>query len=65
MKHVTKHMDDERVLARDEAPIQARDLLQEILPLMQDYFVGDITLEKDGILYRLPNGQNFLISVKA
>lgn len=65
MKHETKHIDDERALAKNEPPIQAKDLLQEILPLMQDYFVGDITLEANGILYRLPNGQNFLISAKA
>ena len=64
MKHLTA-VDEERELAKNEAPILAMDLIKEILPLIQDYFVGDVTLERGGIGYRMPNGQSFFITAKA
>ena len=63
MKHVLV-CDDEMELAREEQPIEGKDLLLEILPLLQEYFVGEITLEERGIVYRLPNGQSFVITAK-
>lgn len=63
MKHLLV-CDDEMELAKKEPPIEGTDLLLEILPLLQEYFVGEITLEERGIVYRLPNGQSFLITAK-
>ena len=55
---------EEIELAKNEPPIKESDLLLEILPLMQEYFVGDIKSDGKSILYRMPNGQSFLITAK-
>lgn len=62
MEHVTFKTDDE--LARKEAPIEAESLLCELLPLMEEYFIGKISLEEKDLLYRMPNGQKFKITVQ-
>ena len=46
----------------NEPPINASDLLAEIYPLLEDYFVGQITFDGDSIKYTLLNGQKFAIS---
>ena len=46
----------------NEPPINASDLLAEIYPLLEDYFVGQITFDGDNITYALLNGQKFAIS---
>ena len=56
--------DEEEELAKAEPPIGEKELLQEILPLMQEYFVGEFELDEKFILYRMPNGQRFLITVR-
>lgn len=48
----------------NETTVTAKDLLEEIKPLLKDYFVGEISSADDGITYRLPNGQSFLIKVE-
>ena len=63
MSHL-KELDEEFELAKREPPVAANDLLLEILPLMQDYFVGEVTIDRGTILYRLPNGQKFRITAK-
>lgn len=40
-------------------------LLSEIIPLMKDYFVGDILFDDNQIAYTMPNGQTFLISARS
>ena len=50
--------------AKNELPISNGQLLSEILPIMGDYFVGDIRYDGQNIIYQLPNGQTFLITVK-
>ena len=55
-------VDNEIELAKSEPPIKEKDLLVEILPLMQEYFVGDIAFNGHTISYRLPNGQTFRIT---
>ena len=55
---------EETELAKAEPPIAASDLLMEVLPLMQEYFIGEIRFEKASIVYRLPNGQNFRITAQ-
>lgn len=62
MEHVAFKTDDE--LARKEAPIEAESLLCELLPLMEEYFIGEISLEGNALLYRLPNGQKFRITAQ-
>ena len=47
---------------RNEPPINASDLLAEIIPLLEDFFVGQITFDGDNITYTLLNGQKFAIS---
>ena len=56
-----KYTQDESL--RNEPPINASDLLAEIFPLLEDYFVGQITLDGDCITYALLNGQKFTILV--
>lgn len=47
---------------RNEPPINTSDLLAEIIPLLEDYFVGQFTIDGDCITYALLNGQKFTIS---
>ena len=46
---------------KNESPINASDLLAEIYPLLEDYFVGQIAFDGDNITYTLLNGQKFAI----
>lgn len=46
---------------KNEPPINASDLLAEIIPLLKDYFIGQITFDGDSITYALLNGQKFAI----
>ena len=48
--------------AKNEPAVSAESLLEEIYPLLQDYFRGEISLNKNGITYVLPNGQKFIIT---
>lgn len=51
-------------IAKNEPPVTANSLLEEIKPLFSDYFKGKINSDGDGIIYELPNGQRFLITAK-
>lgn len=55
----------ENEMAKKEPPVAAKNLLEEIYPLLGDYFEGDISIESRGIFYSMPNGQKFIISAKA
>jgi hypothetical protein len=46
----------------NENKISKLDLLQEIEPLLKDYFIGDISIGKSAITYILQNGQIFNIT---
>ena len=56
-------MDNE--MAKSEPQIKASELLEEIMPLLHDYFVGEIKLCDNGICYSLPNGQKFILNAQA
>ena len=56
--------DAEEEHAKKEPPITSADLLLEIAPLMEEYFVGKIKLDKESIAYEMPNGQKFRITAK-
>ncbi len=51
-------------VAKGEQPITASELLEEIEPLLDDYFIGKISFDGRGITYILPNGQKFLIKAE-
>jgi len=51
-------------LAKKEPPVAANELLEEIAPLLSDYFEGDISLTIFGIAYSLPNGQKFILKAE-
>ena len=51
-------------LEKNELPIDKEQLLSEILPIMEDYFVGEIRFDGHSIAYKLPNGQKFLITAQ-
>ncbi len=57
-------MINEELKAKGETAVSPKGLLEEIAPLLRDYFIGEITLCGDGILYRLPNGQKFIITAR-
>ncbi len=52
-------------LVKREPPITANALLEEIKPILDDYFIGEICFQNNGIAYRLPNGQTFCIKAEA
>ena len=62
MKNLSLNYTQDETL-KNEPPINASDLLAEILPLLKDYFIGQITFDGDSITYTLLNGQKFTISV--
>ena len=62
VKHKAFKTDDE--LAKEDPPIQAESLLCELMPLMEEYFIGNLSFDGQAISYRLPNGQKFKISAK-
>ena len=49
----------------NEPPVSAASLLEEMLPLLYDYFIGEIRRDGGDITYLLPNGQKFIITAKA
>lgn len=44
--------------------VSVAQLTEEIMLLIKDCFVGEITLSERGIEYRMENGQSFIISVQ-
>lgn len=51
-------------IAEKEPPITASRLLEEILPLLEEYFIGEIGSGDNCIIYSLPNGQKFKITAE-
>lgn len=54
--------DDE--LAKEEPPIEAGSLLEELMPFLKEYFIGKLSFDGQAIFYRLPNGQKFRITAR-
>ncbi|MDE6411753.1 MAG: hypothetical protein K2L02_04370 [Clostridia bacterium] len=61
-KHAAFKTDDE--LAKEEPPIKAESLLQELLPFLKEYFLGAVSFDGQAIFYRMPNGQKIKISAR-
>ncbi|MDE6274596.1 MAG: hypothetical protein K2L87_06075 [Clostridiales bacterium] len=51
--------------AKKEEPFPASQLLQEIAPLLEDYFVGEVRCDEEGIALSFLNGQKFLLKAEA
>lgn len=47
--------------AKSEAPFTANDLLQEIAPLLEAYFMGEVKCSDEAIRMEFYNGQRFEI----
>ncbi len=47
----------------EEGKINCQSLLQEIEPLIKDYFICDICLTSEGLKLKFLNGQTFLLTV--
>ncbi|MDE6586259.1 MAG: hypothetical protein K2K80_06240 [Clostridia bacterium] len=51
-------------LVVNEPPVKAEELLEEIKPLFDDYFVGEISFDGESLFYLLPNGQKFKLKIE-
>ena len=47
-----------------EKHVTVAQMVDEIFPLMEECFSGELVKDPRGIKYRLPNGQRFFIMVK-
>jgi hypothetical protein len=50
--------------AKNEERFPANCLLQEIAPLLQEYFIGLFETKKQALRLSFPNGQNFKLTVR-
>ncbi|MDH8276060.1 hypothetical protein QIG69_27295, partial [Klebsiella pneumoniae] len=48
----------------DEQKIECEQLLQEIEPLVKEYFVCDVGLTEEGLKLSFSNGQSFVLFFK-
>ena len=60
MKNEQKY---EELIAANEPPVSPQDLLDEIEPILKDYFVGQFHRGGNGLFYKLPNNQTFVFAV--
>ena len=51
-------------MAKKEPLVAAKDVLEEIYPLLGDYFEGNIKMDSRDIFYSMPNGQKIILSAK-
>jgi hypothetical protein len=49
---------------KNERTIGVKELLREIKPMLQEYYIARTTLLDDGVLLRFLNGQVFKIGVQ-
>ena len=49
--------------AKKEAPFTKESLLTELKTALNDYFVAQISEDKEGLLLRVLNGQQFILQV--
>ena len=50
--------------AKNEPRFPADDLLQEIAPLLEDYFVAELGMRAHAITLFFPNGQKFKLTAQ-
>ena len=61
MKTETLRLPKEKILEEKDS-ISPCELLFELLPLLKDYFEGQMSFDGEKISYILPNGRKFIIS---
>ncbi len=65
---MVKQLTNEQIGAIEEAikegKIQAKDLIAEISPLIEDYFICETHCEENEMAISFPNGQKFLLEIK-
>ncbi len=55
---------DEKTYANNEQKIKCEDLLTEIKPLLDEYFIGNFDMDEQAITYSMLNVQKFKLSIK-
>ena len=63
-KELTKEELEMYLRAIMENPIDANDLLAEVLPLLEDYFIGEFKLTDKHIIMEMLNNQKFKLSIE-
>ena len=63
-KELTKEELEMYLRAIMEKPINANDLLAEVLPLLEDYFIGEFKLTDKYIIMEMLNNQKFKFSIE-
>jgi len=48
--------------AKEEEQFSAQELLQEIAPLLEDYFMGETMVDGQSVTLSFPNGQSFRLT---
>lgn len=46
-----------------EEKVTVKELIAEIIPLLEEVYFGDIICKNKSIVYKLPNGQKFKLYV--
>lgn len=62
MKNELRNTDE--LNAKKEPPITGGELLAEIKPLLDEYFLGEAVQEGEYLIYRMPNGQTWRLSAE-
>lgn len=60
----TEEHDELYAIAKGEPPFPAEELLQELSPLLEDYFIAAIKTETNAIEMIFPNGQKFRLTAE-
>ena len=63
-EELTKEEIEMYLRAMTEKNIYANDLLVEIFPLLEEYFIADFELVNDSIVWNMMNGQKFKITIE-
>ena len=63
-KGFTKEEVEMYLRAMIEKNVYSKDLLAEILPLLEEYFIADFELTKDDIILKMLNEQKFRITIE-
>lgn len=63
MKNQTQNYTDDEI-AKNEPPVVACEILTELMPLLKDYFKGEVSFDGKTLTYALMNGQKFKLSAE-
>ncbi|MDE7209023.1 MAG: hypothetical protein K2O31_03995 [Clostridia bacterium] len=63
-KEMTKEENQAILSAKEEKRIYAKDILYEILPLLEEYFISDLEMKNGRLNMAMLNNQKFALSVE-